>query len=228
MNKISLLTVAISSLLISHYAMSSPTWNQWNSDVGAGGSTGHAEASKTNANLNTVKNNVSGLSDSLDASISKQNDVNQAQAVKNTNQEGLNDQQRNVNTNQETWNTNQEGLNDQQRNVNTKQAATNKQVGTNLNTLNRDVNWLNGRVDKLDHTMKRGFASQAALSGLFQPYSVGKFNLSMSLGGYESTNALALGSGYRLTEQVAAKIGVATNTEDFKGTSYNAAVNFEW
>ncbi|MFZ4832425.1 YadA C-terminal domain-containing protein [Rouxiella sp. Mn2063] len=219
--------IAISAFLISTSAVSAPSWNQWNSDVTAD-STNHADAPKTNTNLNIIKSNVSNLSNTLDSSVEKQNDINSKQKAKNDNQDILNNQQVEVNSTQKTWNSNQEGLNDQQRNVNTKQAATNAKVGANLNTLNRDVNWLNGRVDRLDHTMKRGFASQAALSGLFQPYSVGKFNLSMSLGGYESTNALALGSGYRLTEQVAAKVGVATNTEDFKGTSYNAAVNFEW
>lgn len=42
--------------------------------------------------------------------------------------------------------------------------------------------------------MRKGFAKQ---SGLFQPYSIGRFNLTSSIGSYESENALALGSGYR-------------------------------
>lgn len=43
---------------------------------------------------------------------------------------------------------------------------------------------VNSRIDKLDDKMKKGFASQAALNGLFQPYNVGKFNVSAAIGSY--------------------------------------------
>ncbi|RTP97312.1 hypothetical protein EKN38_22415 [Enterobacter sp. WCHEn045836] len=76
--------------------------------------------------------------------------------------------------------------------------------------------------------MKKGFASQAALSGLFQPYGVGKANLSLAFGGYESHSAIAVGSGYRFNENVALKTGFATNAEDFSDLTYTAGVNFEW
>ncbi|MGN2498405.1 hypothetical protein [Serratia bockelmannii] len=42
------------------------------------------------------------------------------------------------------------------------------------------------KVDHLDKRMNQGLASAAALSGLFQPYGVGKFNLSVGGGGYRS------------------------------------------
>ncbi|EMH7165177.1 YadA-like family protein, partial [Escherichia coli] len=45
--------------------------------------------------------------------------------------------------------------------------------------------------------MKRAAAQSAALSGLFQPYSVGKFNATAALGGYSDKQAVAVGVGYR-------------------------------
>lgn len=57
--------------------------------------------------------------------------------------------------------------------------------------------------------MQRGFAMSAATSNLFQPYNVGKFNLSAAVGGYNSENAVAVGSGYRFNKNVAVKASLA-------------------
>ncbi len=84
------------------------------------------------------------------------------------------------------------------------------------------------RVDKLDKKVNRGLASTAALSGLFQPYGVGKFNLSTGVGGYRGESAVALGTGYRFSENVAAKAGISTTVGDSASAMYNASVNFEW
>ena len=60
------------------------------------------------------------------------------------------------------------------------------------------------RIDSLDKNVanlrketRQGLAAQAALSGLFQPYSVGKFNVTAALGGFKSDTAVAVGAGYR-------------------------------
>lgn len=87
---------------------------------------------------------------------------------------------------------------------------------------------MNTRIDDLDDEMKKGFASQAALAGLFQPYNVGKFNLSVALGGYESEQAMALGTGYRFNENFAMKAGIATDVGGFDHLTYNIGANFEW
>ena len=87
---------------------------------------------------------------------------------------------------------------------------------------------VNSRLDNLDEEMKKGFASQAALTGLFQPYNVGKFNLSVALGGYESEQAMALGTGYRFNENFAMKAGVASDVGGFDHITYNIGANFEW
>ena len=87
---------------------------------------------------------------------------------------------------------------------------------------------VNSRLDNLDEEMKKGFASQAALTGLFQPYNIGKFNLSVALGGYESEQAMALGTGYRFNENFAMKAGVASDVGGFDHITYNIGANFEW
>ena len=89
------------------------------------------------------------------------------------------------------------------------------------------IDQLDNRVSDLDKEVKNGLAAQAALSGLFQPYNVGKVNMSAAVGGYKSKTALAVGTGYRFNENVAAKAGVAFSTNG-GGATYNAGVNFEW
>ena len=76
--------------------------------------------------------------------------------------------------------------------------------------------------------MKKGFASQAALNGLFQPYNVGKFNVTAAIGGYDSEQAMAIGSGYRFNENFAIKAGVASDLSGFDHVTYNIGANFEF
>ncbi|EFB3613223.1 immunoglobulin-binding protein, partial [Escherichia coli] len=51
--------------------------------------------------------------------------------------------------------------------------------------------------------LRESAAQSAALAGLFQPYSVGKFNATAAVGGYRDEQAIAVGVGYRFTENVA-------------------------
>lgn len=85
---------------------------------------------------------------------------------------------------------------------------------------------LDNRVNNLNKDLKRGLASQAALNGLFQPYNVGKLNLTAAVGGYKSQTAVAVGTGYRYNENIAAKSGVAFTRGG--SATYNVGVNFEW
>ncbi|WP_369427139.1 YadA C-terminal domain-containing protein [Providencia sp. PROV236] len=139
----------------------------------------------------------------------KQDVINKDQAVINTKQDGINKDQAVINTKQDGINKDQTVFNNNQIAVNNQQKVINKQVDSRLNQLDGRVNSLDRRVDSLNNELKRGLASQSALSGLFQPYNVGKFNVSMALGGYKSNTALALGSGYRVNENIAFKTGVA-------------------
>ena len=84
------------------------------------------------------------------------------------------------------------------------------------------------RLDDQNKEIRRGLATQAALSGLFQPYSVGRFNVTASFGGYKSEQALAVGAGYRATQQFAVKAGLATNLKSGGTPAYNVAVDYEF
>ncbi|HCP9347965.1 TPA: YadA-like family protein [Escherichia coli] len=73
--------------------------------------------------------------------------------------------------------------------------------------------------------LRESAAQSAALAGLFQPYSVGKFNATAVVGGYRDEQAIAVGVGYRFTENVAGKVAVAAGGSS---ASWNAGVNFEF
>ena len=101
-------------------------------------------------------------------------------------------------------------------------------LDTKVNALDTKVNAFDGRITALDSKVENGMAAQAALSGLFQPYSVGKFNATAALGGYGSKSAVAIGAGYRVNPNLAFKAGAAVNTSGNKKGSYNIGVNYEF
>ena len=126
-------------------------------------------------------------------------------------------------------NKNNIGKNKQEIAANKTQIEKNAQaIKNNYAEMKQNFAAMNTRIDDLDEEMKKGFASQAALAGLFQPYNVGKFNLSVALGGYESEQAMALGTGYRFNENFAMKAGIATDVGGFDHLTYNIGANFEW
>nr|ELR5040105.1 YadA-like family protein [Providencia stuartii] len=175
------------------------------------GKTALAETNeKVTANTDAIKN----TNTKLDSSLEEQKKVNTLVG---------NALASNENYWQQQWATNENYA--ASINQNKSDIAKNRQ---DINKLNSRVDRLDQKVDDLNDTMKRGFASQAALNGLFQPYGVGKLNATMALGGYESKTAIAAGTGYRFDENTAVKAGIATNTDDFKGVTYNVGVNFEW
>lgn len=99
----------------------------------------------------------------------------------------------------------------------------NQQVSTHSKQIER----LNQRIEDLSKETQDGLAAQAALTGLFQPYNVGKLNVSAALGGYKSRTAIAVGVGYRVNERVAIKAGLASNTRS-GDLAYNIGVNVEF
>ena len=101
-------------------------------------------------------------------------------------------------------------------------------IADNYKEMKNNFAAVNSRIDKLDDKMKKGFASQAALNGLFQPYNVGKFNVSAAIGGYDSEQAMALGAGYRFNENFAIKAGIASDLSGFDHVTYNVGANFEF
>ncbi|EPI2108224.1 YadA-like family protein, partial [Providencia rettgeri] len=91
---------------------------------------------------------------------------------------------------------------------------------------NERINNVEKDVTNLKKQTEKGFAQSAAINGLFQPYGIGKYNFTAAVGGYGSTNALAIGTGYRLNESVAFKAGVSI--ADDNRAMYNVGVNMEW
>ena len=123
--------------------------------------------------------------------------------------------------------------------ANATQVATNKADIATLQTASSQhaagIAKNSARIDSLDKNVanlrketRQGLAAQAALSGLFQPYSVGKFNVTAALGGFKSDTAVAVGAGYRFNENFAAKAGLAVGTSSGGSASYNVGVNYEW
>ena len=123
--------------------------------------------------------------------------------------------------------------------ANTKQIDTNKtDIATLQTASNQHATGIaknSARIDSLDKNVanlrketRQGLAAQAALSGLFQPYSVGKFNVTAALGGFKSDTAVAVGAGYRFNENFAAKAGLAVGTSSGGSASYNVGLNYEW
>ncbi|MBD2784042.1 YadA-like family protein [Xenorhabdus sp. DI] len=114
--------------------------------------------------------------------------------------------------------------------------ATNQKVDNNTIRINSNTNRIDNlenkmsAVDKelgrIDKKINRGLAMSAAMNGLFQPYGVGKANISVAFGGYGDHQAVAVGSGYRVNENVAFKVGVSTTGSS--KAMYNTAVNIEW
>lgn len=107
--------------------------------------------------------------------------------------------------------------------------------GTRLASAEKTITEHGTRLDGLDKTVsnlrketRQGLAEQAALSGLFQPYNVGRFNVTAAVGGYKSESAVAIGTGFRFTENFAAKAGVAVGTSSGSSAAYHVGVNYEW
>ena len=116
------------------------------------------------------------------------------------------------------------GLNTTANGLETRLAAAEESVkdhGTRLNGLDK-------AVSDLRKETRQGLAEQAALSGLFQPYNVGRFNVTAAVGGYKSESAVAIGTGFRFTENFAAKAGVAVGTSSGSSAAYHVGVNYEW
>ncbi|SUC09744.1 adhesion A [Pasteurella canis] len=105
------------------------------------------------------------------------------------------------------------------------QAIANNKLS--IKNTNVAINNLKSRLERLNKEMSRGFAAQSALTGLFQPYNVGKLNVSAALGGYKSENALAIGAGYRFNQNIAAKAGISSSLNN-SDLSYNVGFNYEF
>ena len=202
----------------------------------------NATASTLQGNIDTNKANIAANKEQIDLLTRVDNAQNQQIAGiqhKNNTQDNL------IKGNTEAIKANANDIATNKTNIqtNANNIATNKaNIQTNANNIaaNRTLieqykassdaqfKAVNSRIDSLDDKMKKGFASQAALNGLFQPYNVGKFNVSAAIGGYDSEQAMALGTGYRFNDNFAIKAGVASDLSGFDHVTYNIGANFEF
>ena len=208
------------------------------------------------ANIQTNTNNIAANKEQIDLLTRVDNAQNQQiadiQHKNNTqdnlikgNTEAIKANANDIATNKTNIQTNANNIATNKTNIqtNANNIATNKaNIQTNANNIaaNRTLieqykassdaqfKAVNSRIDSLDDKMKKGFASQAALNGLFQPYNVGKFNVSAAIGGYDSEQAMALGTGYRFNDNFAIKAGVASDLSGFDHVTYNIGANFEF
>ncbi|EPG7966553.1 YadA-like family protein [Citrobacter koseri] len=87
------------------------------------------------------------------------------------------------------------------------------------------MNGLQKQISNNRKEIRESAAQNAALAGLFQPYSVGKFNATAALGGYSDKQAVAVGIGYRFTDNVAGKMAVAAGGDS---VSWNTGISLEF
>ncbi|WP_050747339.1 YadA C-terminal domain-containing protein [Sodalis glossinidius] len=85
---------------------------------------------------------------------------------------------------------------------------------------------IENKLSKTNTKIDRGLAASAALTGLFQPYGVGKINFTAGMGEYGSSQTITIGSSYRIDERTAFKAGVAYSGGN--NVMYNASFNLEW
>ena len=203
-----------------------------------------AASQKVDKNFEAVKNEFDKINNALNSTPNQYDaqrwdegiTANKDQIAANKGQIAANKDQIKNNTNdihglqqQAVENALHDKNQDQNIGVNANNIEKNQQaIAANYKEMKNNFAAVNSRIDDLDEEMKKGFASQAALAGLFQPYNVGKFNLSVALGGYESEQAMALGTGYRFNDNFAMKAGIATDIGGFDHLTYNIGANFEW
>ncbi|WP_424405085.1 YadA-like family protein [Pasteurella sp. PK-2025] len=95
-----------------------------------------------------------------------------------------------------------------------------------IKQMNNKLNALHVEVAKLDKKFNAGLATQAALSGLFQPDEKNIINFTAALGGHHRHMALAMGMGYHFNRHIATRAGVAFSPNS--RITYNTAINFAW
>lgn len=81
-------------------------------------------------------------------------------------------------------------------------------------------------INQINRKYNNMMASQMAVGNLFQPYSVKKLNLTAAVGQYRSSSSIAVGTGYRFNENVAARASASF----VKGgrTGFGAGINLEY
>ena len=110
-------------------------------------------------------------------------------------------------------------------NNNANDIATNRQLTTNNS---KKIKRLDLRINDVVDELESIAAQSAAMAGLPQPYGIGNSMLSVGIGHYSGTNALALGFSHRCSEGVVAKFGISSSDNRPHDTLINGSVGFEF
>ncbi|MGY4677447.1 YadA-like family protein [Pasteurella sp. P03HT] len=189
-----------------------------------------------NINKNKIDDNLEGIKiigDSINRVASNKADIDDL--IKNSNK--IEENKKLIEDNKSILDENTKNISENKKLINDNKSAievigkdiveNNNKIALNKKAIETMNKQLSSRLDNLNKSLKSGLATQSALNGLFQPYNIGKMNVSAALGGYKSHNALAVGAGFRFNKNVAAKAGISSSF-DGSALSYNMGVNYEF
>lgn len=99
-----------------------------------------------------------------------------------------------------------------------------RDVAINENT--NAIKSIRNDMEEMARKMNGVEAMNMATSSLFQPYSVGKLNLTLGVGTYNDAHALALGSGYRINHNLAVRFNMSFEDAN-NSVGVGAGVSYE-
>ena len=121
-----------------------------------------AAAYKVDSNINALKQQIDKNTQNI---ASNTNDIHGLMQDNYEQDNRLHTHEQNIGVNKNNIEKNKQAI-----------AANTETIKQHYAEMKNNFAAVNSRIDNLDEEMKKGFASQAALTGLFQPYNVGKFN----------------------------------------------------
>ena len=92
----------------------------------------------------------------------------------------------------------------------------------------KKIEALENRIDGFQDYMNENAAMTNALSGLPQPYNVGKIQVGVGLGFASDKKAVAVGFGYRATEAIVIRGGISKSAGSRSDTQGNIAIGYEF
>lgn len=105
---------------------------------------------------------------------------------------------------------------------------TDTDTHANLANIEQSINDINLAIDQLEDEVSGLGAQSAALAGLPQAMTIEKNMLSIGVGHYRGTNAVAFGYSRRCTERFVTKFGIAISDGSANNDSFNASAGYEF
>ncbi len=99
---------------------------------------------------------------------------------------------------------------------------------TDIKNLRQDFERLSKDYYSFKEQTNGAIAGVAAMGQLAQPYGVGNFSFGAAVGNYNSEQAIAVGMGYRYSENVTVRAAAAANSGNNMEPILAASINYEW